>query len=122
MHPPRNGSPGASRTNKEVCRGTSYTTPGTGWRRSFFMTPDQLHACTKKVLADMARKKGLAGWNAMRKDELVAALTPRKSSRPRTKVVRPQPQVSAARNTSASATGEEQVERSKFDVGAPSKD
>ena len=38
------------------------------------MTRDQLHACTKKTLADVARKKGIPGWHGMTKDELVLAL------------------------------------------------
>ncbi len=35
---------------------------------------------------------------------------------------RPRPQVAAARNTSSAPTGEEAVERSKYDVGVPTKD
>jgi hypothetical protein len=82
------------------------------------MTSDQLRACTKKELTEMARKKGLAGWHAMRKEELIAAL----ASKSQRKASRPQPQAAAARNTSSSSTAEEQVECSKYDVGVPTKD
>jgi len=100
------------------------------------MTSDQLQGCTKKVLADMAREKGIAGWHGMRKEELVEALVALSRSHRRPKKVvagkvpvqkalapkapRPRPQVAAARNTSG--TAEEQVERSKYDVGVPTKD
>jgi hypothetical protein len=83
------------------------------------MTSDQLRALTKKELADMARKRGIAGWHDLRKDELVAALA---GKAPRSKTARPQPQTAAARNTSAGASAEEMVESSKYDVGVPTKD
>jgi hypothetical protein len=85
------------------------------------MNTDQLRTCTKKTLADMAKQKGIAGWHAMRKDELITALSrpAGKSARP---AVRPQPQAAAARNTGGAASSEEQVERSKYDVGVPTKD
>jgi len=92
------------------------------------MTKQKLLACTKKVLVEMAHKKGIAGCRAMSKDELVAALsepassdssrrtaTPRKKNHVRT-------QVAAARNTSVGSAAEEQVERSKYDVGIATKD
>jgi hypothetical protein len=93
----------------------------------FVMNSEQLHACTKKKLADMARREGIAGWHAMRKEELVEALNDRKLKRK--KAHHPRPQTAAAshrpngapRNHSA-ASGEEQVERSKYDVGVPTKD
>jgi len=85
------------------------------------MTVNQLKACTKKLLADLARKKGIAGWHAMRKEELLAALTSQRPvQRSRRNAVRVERQRSAARNTSAN--GEEQVERSKYDVGVPTND
>src|SRR5437773_11132186 len=95
------------------------------------MTHTQLLACTKKELADLARKKGVAGWHAMRKEDLIEALARKSVRRVRaaTKVAakvvnrpRPQPQRAAARNTSSSPSAEEQVERSKYDVGIPTKD
>jgi hypothetical protein len=85
------------------------------------MTSNQLQTCTKKVLAEMARKRGITGWHGMRKEELVEALArARKPRRSRTAPVKPQQ--AAARNTSAGSSAEEQVERSKYDVGVPTKD
>jgi len=106
------------------------------------MTRDQLQACTKKKLLNLARQQGIAGWHGMTKDELVSALTrrsrsssPRKSpasktislrrgSRPplgRGRVVAP-PQAAAARDTSNTPSAEEQVESSKYHVGVPTRD
>jgi hypothetical protein len=82
------------------------------------MTSDQLQACSKKTLVDLARKRGITGCRDMRKDELVRALL---RSRPKSKKhsrPRPRPQTAAARDTS----GEEQVERSKYEVGVPTRD
>jgi uncharacterized protein len=118
------------------------------------MTSAQLQRRTKKELAEMARKKGVPGWHALRKEELIAALlalapskprqkTPQKAARkpaaataksrvatpsatpgkkPAARAPRPRPQVAAARNTSAAGSGELEVERSKYDVGIPTKD
>lgn len=89
------------------------------------MNIDQLRAATKKVLADMARKKGIAGWHEMSKEDLIAALANKKKPRATkktTRTARPRPQTAAARNTSAGNSAEEQVESSKFDIGVPTKD
>ena len=40
------------------------------------MTIDTLKDCNKKVLARMAKDQGIVGWHAMRKDQLIRALTP----------------------------------------------
>lgn len=40
------------------------------------MTIDVLKDCSKKVLARMAKEQGVRGWHAMRKDQLIRALTP----------------------------------------------
>jgi hypothetical protein len=76
-------------------------------------------ASSKKALADLARKKGIAGWHGMRKDELIDALV---AAAKRKKAARLRHQAAAARNTSNGTSVEEQVERSKFDVGVPTKD
>jgi uncharacterized protein len=81
------------------------------------MKSEQLQGLTRKQLANLARERGIAGWYALRKDELLAALTQQAA----VPTPRPQPQRGAARNTS-SPTAEEQVERSKFDVGVPTSD
>jgi hypothetical protein len=111
--------------------------------------PIQLKDRSKKELTKLARKRGIADWDEMSKDELVKALARsrvaassgrarsatisqvRKSSKsklngshlgPKRKSIRPQLQRGAARNTNGAASAEEQVERSKFDVGIPTKD
>ncbi|OAI54940.1 hypothetical protein AYO44_14005 [Planctomycetaceae bacterium SCGC AG-212-F19] len=84
------------------------------------MNIEQLRARSKKQLAAMARRKGIDGWQDMLKDDLVEAL--RRNGKPRrAKAARSETQKSAARNSSGS-TAEEQVERSKYDVGVPTKD
>jgi hypothetical protein len=40
------------------------------------MTVETLKDCNKKVLAQMAKDRGIAGWHAMRKDQLIRALAP----------------------------------------------
>jgi hypothetical protein len=45
----------------------------TEWPR---MTVDSLKDSNKKVLARMAKEQGVVGWHAMRKDQLIRALTP----------------------------------------------
>jgi hypothetical protein len=85
------------------------------------MNPAKLTSRTKKELADLARKKGIDGWHGMRKEELIDALTAG-PARTKKRVARPQHQRAAARNTANGTTAEEQVERSKYDVGVPTKD
>ena len=94
------------------------------------MTKDRFQARSKKALVDLARKKGITGWHGMRKEELVAALTRLSSPRHKSKTLRTsaakharsRPQAAAARNTNGTSSAEEQVERSKYDVGVPTKD
>lgn len=50
------------------------------------MTADALKDCNKKHLAKMAKEQGIAGWHAMRKDQLIRALSaprPTSSSHPK---------------------------------------
>jgi hypothetical protein len=76
----------------------------------------------------MARKKGIAGWQTMLKEQLVAALAAsngraaKPHARNGVKHSKPRTQRSAARNGSASSSAEEEVERSKYEVGVPTKD
>ena len=61
------------------------------------MTVDTLKDCNKKHLSQMAKERGIAGWHAMRKDQLIralAAVRPAPSARP--KPERPAPRVSKA--------------------------
>jgi hypothetical protein len=39
------------------------------------MTADALKDCNKRRLAQMAKEKGISGWHAMRKDQLIRALS-----------------------------------------------
>jgi hypothetical protein len=99
------------------------------------MNQKKLQGCTRKALAEMARKKGISGWHTLRREELIAALSaqkrsePRKTSAPKKRTVRRVPaasraplQTTAARDTSAAASAEEQVERSKYEIGVPTRD
>lgn len=91
------------------------------------MNRDQLLACSRKQLDDMARQHGISGWRDMRKEQLIEAIHKRERNAARrkayaaksspNKLVAPV-QKAAARNTS----GEEQVESSKYDVGVPTRD
>lgn len=92
------------------------------------MNRDQLLACTRKELADLARERGVSGWHGMRKDDLIRALlavdrrlTPPAAANP-TRPIHAPLQKAAARNTSASPSPEERVESSKYDVGVPTRD
>ncbi len=106
------------------------------------MTNNKLQGYSKKKLAEMAQKQGVAGWREMDKEQLLSALR-KQAGKPRVKKAPPakkkvavvrtkkvavvpqvRPQMAAARNTSGngSATAEELVESSKFDIGIPTKD
>jgi uncharacterized protein len=101
------------------------------------MTPKKLQGYSKKQLAAMARRRGVAGWQSMLKNELIDALAGsaganasrngvphlRQNGKPKPHARhRARPQPAAARNTTNGTSGEETVERSKFDVGVPTKD
>jgi hypothetical protein len=92
------------------------------------MTRDELQACTKTKLIEMARRHGVAGWHGMKKDELIKALARRLAAAKRNEKARKARaahpvQAAAARNTGGVAvTPEEDAERSKFDVGVPTRD
>jgi uncharacterized protein len=51
----------------------------------FRMTADALKDFNKKNLAQMAKEQGISGWHAMRKDQLIRALTVTRSSASRLK-------------------------------------
>ncbi|GIW87794.1 MAG: hypothetical protein KatS3mg108_2118 [Isosphaeraceae bacterium] len=58
------------------------------------MTFEKLQQCNKKELARMARDQGIVGWHAMRKDQLIRALTPArkgKAAPPAPAPFKPQP-------------------------------
>ncbi|MBM4068398.1 MAG: DUF4912 domain-containing protein [Planctomycetes bacterium] len=112
------------------------------------MSRDKFQGLSKKELAELARQKGIADAANMPKDQLLKALNgapngkvakkkaagPAKvakgakvaakspSRSPAKSPARVRPQLTAARNTNGSASAEEQVENSKYDVGIPTKD
>ena len=91
------------------------------------MTMEKWQRLSKKELADLARKKGVLGWHAMRKEELLAALSQAAARAARAKkraaARAARPQLSAAhKNGNGAASAEEQIERSKYDVGVPTRD
>ncbi len=75
------------------------------------MTVESLKDCTKKTLVRMARELGIAGWHAMRKDQLIRVLSEQQSS----KKSRSKLQTSATNNSSAARTKPE-ASRPKRDV------
>ena len=44
------------------------------------MTAEALNDCNKRHLAQLAKEKGIAGWHAMRKDQLIRALSTSRSA------------------------------------------
>jgi hypothetical protein len=44
------------------------------------MTAEELKDCNKRDLAQLAKEKGIAGWHAMRKDQLIRALSSSRSA------------------------------------------
>jgi hypothetical protein len=92
------------------------------------MSQDRLQGLSKKQLASRAKAKGVRGYQAMTKDQLIKALTragkpqARRGLKVKTKAA-PRRQAAAARNTPNGAhSAEELIERSKFDVGVATKD
>jgi hypothetical protein len=73
----------------------------------FRMTADALKDCNKKHLAQMAKEQGISGWHAMRKDQLIRALTVTRSAPSRgkkaTKHQPPLRKVASSRKQSANA-------------------
>lgn len=97
------------------------------------MTRHQLQTCTKKTLLAMAHRQGIAGWHDMTKQELVSALANGKRQRPmkrpsvskrsrNTDTPRSPYAAAAARDTSTTPSGEEQIESSKYNMGIPTRD
>ena len=44
------------------------------------MNAEALNDCNKKHLAQLAKEKGITGWHAMRKDQLIRALSKSRSA------------------------------------------
>jgi hypothetical protein len=97
------------------------------------MSTEKWQALGRKELQDLAQKKGIIGVSRMTKDALIAALARLAKAKAKVKakiVVKPKvkskprsvPQRHAAHVTNGTASAEEQIERSKYDVGVPTKD
>jgi len=95
------------------------------------MSKEKWQALSRKELLEIARKNGIVGCGGMKKDELLAALVKQDKAKARAKrktpsrvksKTRSQPQHAAAHFTNGTSSVEEQIERSKFDVGVPTKD
>ena len=91
------------------------------------MANDKSKRRSKKALAQLARKKGIVSSQAMSKSQ--AARRAQTGSgingshhRRKANSARPHAQRAAARNTNGYPSAEEQVERSKYDVGVPTRD
>lgn len=94
------------------------------------MSKEKWQALSKTELQDLAQKKGLVITSRMTKDKLIAALerqakskakVKQKTSAPKKTRVRARPQLQAASHGNG-VSYEEQVERSKYDMGVPTKD
>lgn len=101
------------------------------------MSIERWRLLSRKELQDLAQKKGISGVTRKTKDELVAALAKQAKSKAKAKLQKPgktkpaarphsslqsRPQRHAAHFTNGAASVEEQIERSKYDVGVPTKD
>ncbi|MDR3617873.1 MAG: DUF4912 domain-containing protein, partial [Paludisphaera borealis] len=68
------------------------------------MTVDALKDCNKKHLSQLAKERGIAGWHAMRKDQLIRALSVTRSTpSTRAKKERPAPRAPKIANRPAPA-------------------
>src|SRR5262249_19334547 len=59
---------------------SAWPTGTLGVSEWYRMTVDALKDCNKKHLAKLAKDRGIAGWHAMRKDQLIRALSVPRSS------------------------------------------
>src|SRR5437016_6120965 len=103
------------------------------------MSADRMQDRSKKDLVKVAKRRGVARADSLNKEQLIKALarinakatkpskvmakvaakTVRRIAEPSLKIKK---QRAAARDTQHDSSAEEQVERSKFDVGVPTKD
>jgi hypothetical protein len=92
---------------------------------------EKWQSLSRKELQELAQKKGIVGVSRLPKEKLIAALARLAKARAKVKEktgdigkmkARVKPQRHAAHLTNGSASAEEQIERSKYDVGIPTKD
>jgi len=103
------------------------------------MMKDKWQRLSKKQLLERARREGIAGYRTLRKEELItalAAVVPVKTAKPgklgkttkktdagRKKALhQSRPQLAAAHINTNGSSAEERIERSKYDVGTPTRD
>ncbi|MBM3994520.1 MAG: DUF4912 domain-containing protein [Planctomycetes bacterium] len=93
------------------------------------MSREKWELLSRSALHALAQRKGIAGASRMTKAELVVALVKWSKARTKAKQRKPErakpqarPQLQAAHHSNGSASTEEQVERSKYTVGTPTKD
>jgi hypothetical protein len=97
------------------------------------MSTEKWQSLTRNDLQELAQKRGITGVSRMTKDALIAALAKlaklakarakardKAAPKPRSKA-RTRPQLHAASHGNGAST-EEQIGRSKYDVGVPTKD
>lgn len=84
------------------------------------MTSDPLAARSKKQLADMARKKGVAGWQRLGKDDLVKALGKIRAKQKAVKVVE-KPAVNGKHSTNGHATNGKPAANGKHSTNGTAK-
>ena len=95
------------------------------------MSKEKWQSLNRTELQELAQRKGIVGTSRMPKDKLVAALVRLAKAKVKVKQkpplklkskARPKPQRHAAHHTNGAMSAEEQIERSKYDVGVPTKD
>src|ERR1035438_5445904 len=93
------------------------------------MSTEKWQALNRKELQDLAQKKGITGVTRKTRDELIAALAKVAKAKAKAKEKtslkakpRSKPQRHAAHVTNGTSSAEEQIGRSKYDVGTPTKD
>src|SRR5688572_7820856 len=99
------------------------------------MSMEKWQSLSRTQLQELAQRKGIIGASRMAKEKLIAALVrlakaqakvkQKKTDKPKVasrKKALARPQRHAAHHSNGSVSVEEQVERSKYDVGVPTKD
>src|SRR5882757_4486452 len=99
------------------------------------MIKEKLQRLSKTELANRAKRQGIAGYRSLKKEELIDALAALAAKKAKTaiktkKITQPakkspprsRPQLAAAHNNGTGASAEEQIEKSKYDVGVPTRD
>ncbi len=97
------------------------------------MSKEKWQSLGRAELQELAQKKGIVGASRMTKDKLVAALVRHAKAKAKVKEKtpsKPKPKANhrvktlrhAAHHSNGAVSAEEQIERSKYDVGVPTRD